>query len=126
MAENVEEEIRFNEDWSNGGDGIVVRENVKSVADLRGKTIVLAQNSPSHFFALNALISGGVQPAHWTATVYPGPRRNFVFNAATIWWAQGLASPPGHMLPWSHWSRPHGPDPRVERITANVLRRALA
>jgi NitT/TauT family transport system substrate-binding protein len=50
-------------DWSNGGDGIVVRENIKSVADLRGKTIVLAQNSPSHFFALNALISGGVQPA---------------------------------------------------------------
>jgi NitT/TauT family transport system substrate-binding protein len=50
-------------DWSNGGDGIVVRENVKSVADLRGKTIVLAQNSPSHFFALNALINGGVQPA---------------------------------------------------------------
>ncbi|MEI9811606.1 MAG: ABC transporter substrate-binding protein [Acidobacteriota bacterium] len=49
-------------DWSNGGDGIVVRDNIKSVADLRGKTIVLAQNSPSHFFALNALISGGVQP----------------------------------------------------------------
>src|SRR5882724_1262872 len=50
-------------DWSNGGDGIVVRETVKSVADLRGKTIVLAQNSPSHFFALNALINGGVQPS---------------------------------------------------------------
>lgn len=50
-------------DWSNGGDGIVVRENIKSVADLRGKTLVLAQNSPSHFFALNALISGGVQPS---------------------------------------------------------------
>jgi NitT/TauT family transport system substrate-binding protein len=50
-------------DWSNGGDGIVVRENIKTVADLRGKTIVLAQNSPSHFFALNALINAGVQPA---------------------------------------------------------------
>jgi NitT/TauT family transport system substrate-binding protein len=49
-------------DWSNGGDGIVVRENIKTVADLRGKTIVLAQNSPSHFFALNALINGGIQP----------------------------------------------------------------
>ncbi|MEO8028715.1 MAG: phosphate ABC transporter substrate-binding/OmpA family protein [Bryobacteraceae bacterium] len=49
-------------DWSNGGDGIVVRDNIKSVTDLRGKTIVLAQNSPSHFFALNALINGGVQP----------------------------------------------------------------
>src|SRR5580692_2080609 len=50
-------------DWSNGGDGIVVRDTVKSIADLRGKTIVLAQNSPSHFFALNALINGGVQPS---------------------------------------------------------------
>jgi NitT/TauT family transport system substrate-binding protein len=50
-------------DWSNGGDGIVVRETVKTIADLRGKTVVLAQNSPSHFFALNALINAGVQPA---------------------------------------------------------------
>jgi NitT/TauT family transport system substrate-binding protein len=50
-------------DWSNGGDGIVVREAIKTMADLRGKTIVLAQNSPSHYFALNALINAGVQPA---------------------------------------------------------------
>jgi NitT/TauT family transport system substrate-binding protein len=50
-------------DWSNGGDGIVVREAIKTMTDLRGKTIVLAQNSPSHFFVLNALINGGVQPA---------------------------------------------------------------
>ena len=53
-------------DWSNGGDGIVCRENVKSVGDLRGKTVVLAQNSPSHFFLLNTLISGGVQPSEVT------------------------------------------------------------
>jgi NitT/TauT family transport system substrate-binding protein len=50
-------------DWSNGGDGIVVRDTIKTMADLRGKTIVLAQNSPSHFFVLNALINAGVQPA---------------------------------------------------------------
>jgi NitT/TauT family transport system substrate-binding protein len=50
-------------DWSNGGDGIVVRDTVKTMSDLRGKTIVLAQNSPSHFFVLNALINAGVQPA---------------------------------------------------------------
>jgi NitT/TauT family transport system substrate-binding protein len=50
-------------DWSNGGDGIVCRQNVKSIADLRGKTVVLAQNSPSHYFLLNTLIAGGVQPS---------------------------------------------------------------
>jgi NitT/TauT family transport system substrate-binding protein len=50
-------------DWSNGGDGIVVRDTVKTMADLRGKTVALAQNSPSHYFVLNALINAGVQPA---------------------------------------------------------------
>jgi NitT/TauT family transport system substrate-binding protein len=49
-------------DFSNGGDGIVVRESIKTAADLRGKKLVLAQNSPSHYFALNMLVSGGVQP----------------------------------------------------------------
>jgi NitT/TauT family transport system substrate-binding protein len=49
-------------DFSNGGDGIVVRDNIKTAADLRGKKLVLAQNSPSHYFALNMLVSGGVQP----------------------------------------------------------------
>src|SRR4029077_11397737 len=50
-------------DWSNGGDGIVVRENIKTVSDLRGKKLVLAQNSPSQYFALNMLVAGGVQPS---------------------------------------------------------------
>lgn len=50
-------------DWSNGGDGIVGRDNIKTVADLRGKTVVLAQNSPSHYFLLNMLLNAGVQPS---------------------------------------------------------------
>ena len=50
-------------DYSNGGDGIIVRESIRSISDLRGKTVVLAQNSPSHYFLLNALIDGGLQPA---------------------------------------------------------------
>jgi hypothetical protein len=69
---------------------------------------------------------GGQNPQEWTATIYPGPKGNFVFNAATIFWTQGLSSPPGHTLPWSHWSRPHGPDARVQQITRNLLRRATA
>ncbi len=69
---------------------------------------------------------GGVNPQQWTATIYPGPKGNFVFNASTIFWAQGLSSPPGHTLPWSHWTRPHGPDERVQQMTHNLLKRALA
>jgi hypothetical protein len=68
---------------------------------------------------------GGSRPQQWAATIYPGPKENFVFNASTIFWAQGLSHPPGHTLPWSHWSRPHGPDDRVQKITHNLLRRAL-
>ncbi len=50
-------------DWSNGGDGIVVRDTIATMSQLRGKTVVLAQNSPSHFFILNTLINSGVQPS---------------------------------------------------------------
>jgi hypothetical protein len=66
----------------------------------------------------------GVNPSPWTSTIYPGPRGNYVFNAATIFWPQGMSMPPGHMLPWSHGSRPHGPDSRVQQITLNLLKRA--
>ncbi|MFM8494292.1 MAG: hypothetical protein ACKOEM_02030, partial [Planctomycetia bacterium] len=38
-------------DFSNGGDGIVVRDTIKTVKDLAGKKLVMAQNSPSQFFA---------------------------------------------------------------------------
>jgi hypothetical protein len=69
---------------------------------------------------------GGTRPQQWTATIYPGPKGNFVFNASTIFWCQDISKPPGHTLPWSHWARPHGPDDRVQRITENLLRRAEA
>lgn len=68
---------------------------------------------------------GGTNPQQWTATIYPGPKGNFVFNAATIFWCQGLSKPPGHLLPWSHWNRPHGPDARVQKITENLLKKAI-
>ena len=50
-------------DWSNGGDGIVARGGIKTIGDLRGKKIVLAENSPSQYFVLNMLVYGGVQPS---------------------------------------------------------------
>ena len=67
--------------------------------------------------------NAGGEQAHWTATTYPGPKKNWVFNAATIFWAQGISAPPGHMPPISHYGRPHGPDERVQKITKNILDR---
>jgi NitT/TauT family transport system substrate-binding protein len=61
-------------DWSNGGDGIVVRKSIKSVADLRDKTITLAQNSPSEYYLTSLLLSAGLRPADvkvkYTATAF--------------------------------------------------------
>jgi hypothetical protein len=59
---------------------------------------------------------------HYTATIYPGPRGNFVFNASTCWWADGLAEPPGYVRP-SVYTTPRGPDARVQQITRNILER---
>jgi hypothetical protein len=61
----------------------------------------------------------------YTATVYPGPKRNFVFNAATCWWADGVSEPPGYVRP-KVYSEPKGPDARVQQITRNVLERMRA
>lgn len=36
-------------DWSRGGDALVVREGIKSIEDLKGKTISLVQYTPSHW-----------------------------------------------------------------------------
>jgi NitT/TauT family transport system substrate-binding protein len=61
-------------DWSNGGDGIVVRSNVRSVADLRGKTVTLAQNSPSEYYLTSLLLSAGMKVSDvktkYTATAF--------------------------------------------------------
>jgi hypothetical protein len=66
-------------------------------------------------------LNGGV----YTATIYPGPKGNFVFNASSCWWADGLAAPPGYVRP-SVYTSPQGPDRRGQRITANVLKRMRA
>lgn len=49
-------------DWSAGGDGIVVRGDINEVRDLKGKTVVFAQNSPSQYYLYNLLIRAGLQP----------------------------------------------------------------
>ena len=61
-------------DWSSGGDGIVVRSSIKSTGDLRGKTITLAQNSPSEYYLTSLLLSAGLRPSDiklkYTATAF--------------------------------------------------------
>ncbi len=58
----------------------------------------------------------------YTSTLYPGPKNNLVFNAATIWWGDGLSEPPGYVRP-AVYTTPKGPDTRVQRVTKNLLDR---
>lgn len=101
-------------DFSNGGDGIVIRRSAAknpqhpTIADLRGKKIALAQNSPSEYFLLNALVNGGVQPAEvefvYTEDAFQAAA---AFNAdkslaACVSWAPDIYNlteiPANHML----------------------------
>jgi hypothetical protein len=81
-------------------------------ADIRGLEVV-AQGQTFN----------GKNKGTYTATVYPGPKGNLVFNAATIWWSDGLSAPPGCQHPSVYGAKPRWPDARVQRITANLLKR---
>jgi N,N-dimethylformamidase beta subunit-like, C-terminal len=82
---------------------------------------------PAPIAGLEVVASGPTQLAPdkpnggtYTATIYPGPKGNFVFNAATIWWSDGLSAPPGYVRP-QVYTTPQGPDQRVQQITRNLL-----
>ena len=60
-----------------------------------------------------------------SSVIYPGPKGNWVFNAGTIWWPEGLSNPPGHAPAGSEIARTSGVDERVQKITANLLDRFL-
>jgi hypothetical protein len=83
---------------------------------------------PADMKGLEIVATGATRGKHgdgvYTATVYPGPRGNFVFNASSCWWGDGLSEPPGYVRPGAALA-PKGPDPRAQRITTNVLERML-
>lgn len=84
-------------DWSDGGDGVVSRGDIRSINDFRMKggqrrKVVLAQNSPSHYFIMSLLIDAGIDPAEvdfrWAADA-PAAAKIFVqdktFDAFVGW-----------------------------------------
>ncbi|SHJ69456.1 ABC transporter substrate-binding protein [Desulfofundulus thermosubterraneus] len=59
-AEGVPLKIIWALDDSYGGDGIVAKKDIKSVADLKGRTVALDVGTTSHFFLLNCLEKAGL------------------------------------------------------------------
>lgn len=60
------------------------------------------------------------------AVVYLCSQKDWVFNAGTIWWPEGLSQPPGH-IPAGHnpRGRTFGVNPHMQKITANVLEKMI-
>jgi hypothetical protein len=60
------------------------------------------------------------------AVVFPCSKGNWVFNAGTIWWTEGLSCPPGHVpARVSGMGGALGVHPWVQRMTSNVLNRMI-
>jgi ABC-type nitrate/sulfonate/bicarbonate transport system substrate-binding protein/outer membrane protein OmpA-like peptidoglycan-associated protein len=88
-------------DWSDGGDGVVARGNIRSINDFRmkdgkRKKVVLAQNSPSHYFIMSLLIDAGIDPAEvdfkWSGDA-PAAAKIFVQDTsfdAFVGWAPDI------------------------------------
>lgn len=53
-------ELFMQVDWSRGGDAIVVVKSIKTVADLKGKTISVAEGTASHSLLIKVLESNGL------------------------------------------------------------------
>jgi outer membrane protein OmpA-like peptidoglycan-associated protein len=53
-------------DWSYGGDGIVVRGDITTPKELKGKKVVTSGNTPSHFFLLWLLAQSDLKPSDIT------------------------------------------------------------
>lgn len=70
-------------------------------------------------------IGGRMRNKRHAAVVFPGENGNWVFNAGTIWWAEGLSQPLGHIPARHSIAGTLGPDERVRQITRNVLDRFI-
>jgi NitT/TauT family transport system substrate-binding protein len=84
-------------DWSDGGDGVVARGDIRNINDFKMKAgqrrkVVLAQNSPSHYLIMSLLLDAGIDPAQvdfrWTSDA-PSAAKIFVqdqtFDAFVGW-----------------------------------------
>ena len=107
--------------WLFEGSGMVKGEGIPGLVGWEW------HGDPAPIPGLEIVASGPTQGApgqpnggEYTTTLYHGPRGNLVFNAATIWWGDGLSEPPGYVRP-SVYTQPLGPDPRVQQITRNLL-----
>lgn len=83
--------VLYQADWSRGGDAVVVRRGINSVADLRGKSVAVGELTPSHTFLLYLLEAGGLTADDVDLKFYPSAVESAqafktgVVDAAVVW-----------------------------------------
>ena len=112
--------------WLFEGTGMKKGDSVKGLVGWEWHGAPMMDLPGMQVIAEGETLINGKNPGHYTATIYDGPKDNIVFNAATIWWANGLSSPPGHVNPIRHGVTQQGPDERVQQITHNLFQRMIA
>lgn len=93
-------------DRSKGGDGIVARHGISSVAGLRGRTVAFQPATPSHFFLLFHLHEAGMTIQDIKALPMDSGDAGAAFMAGKVdaavtwepWLGQAAEAPDGHLL----------------------------
>jgi hypothetical protein len=117
--------VRRPEHWLFAGTGLGLGDSIPSLVGWEYHGPPLREDPSLIVLASGKVYSrrGEEQSPQYAATVYDGPKGNIVFNAATCWWSMLLAAPPGFVNPPEEdFARS---DPRVERMTQNLLARMI-
>jgi hypothetical protein len=116
--------VRAPEHWLLAGTGLRAGDTLPQLVGWEYQGPPLRQDPSLVVLASGPVVDqrGARQTPDFAATVYETPSGGVVFNAATCWWALQLASPPGFTSPPG---RDFSPDPRVQRVTENLLARMI-
>jgi len=71
-------------DESAGADGILARPGIKSVSDLRGKTIAAQTGFPNHFFLLHVMRAAGIPSSQYTHVNLDSDKAGAAFVSGTL------------------------------------------
>jgi NitT/TauT family transport system substrate-binding protein len=93
-------------DDSNGGDGIVAKKDIKSLSDLKGKSVAFSEGSVSEFYLNVLLAKAGLKAGDLTPVNMAAPEAGAAFVANKVdaavtwepWLSRGKQTEFGHLL----------------------------
>ncbi len=106
LSETKQFRYFFAIDDSNGGDGIVARKEIKTIADLKGKKIAFSEGSTSHFYLATLLRDAGLSLKDIDAVNMSAGDAGAAFVSGRVdaavtwepWLTRGKQAPHGHLL----------------------------